>query len=176
MSEGGDNSPLERTAPGVRFNEDGFNLIEIPRVDVDLNTVQADQLAAYENAVEEQQRQRHEQQREQQGEEQQAKQQRQNGEEGADFNDNESGKKDKHEEGHEGKEEGGFVPRGSTPELRGHQDKHSWAMQQIYNPRKPIALAPLRWNLKKIECIYEKNSFKVFLVSFLQFFLEFATW
>ena len=75
MSEGGDNSPLERTAPGVRFNEDGFNLIEIPRVDVDLNTVQADQLAAYENAVEEQQRQRHEQQREQQGEEQQAKQQ-----------------------------------------------------------------------------------------------------
>ena len=154
MSEGGDNSPLERTAPGVRFNEDGFNLIEIPRVDVDLNTVQADQLAAYENAVEEQQRQRHEQQRGQQGEEQQAKQQRQNGEEGADFNDNESGKKDKHEEGHEGKEEGGFVPRGSTPELRGHQDKHSWAMQQIYNPRKPIALAPLRWNLKKIEHDY----------------------
>jgi hypothetical protein len=37
----------------------------------------------------------------------------------------------------------------------GNQDAHSWSMQQIYNAPPPIALAPLRWNLVKIERTYE---------------------
>ena len=49
-----DSPGKEKTAAAVTF--EGFNLIEIPCTDVDLQTVQADQLAAYENAVHDQQR------------------------------------------------------------------------------------------------------------------------
>ena len=51
-----DSPGKEKTAAAVTF--EGFNLIEIPCTDVDLQTVQADQLAAYENAVHDQQQEK----------------------------------------------------------------------------------------------------------------------
>ena len=46
---------------------------------------------------------------------------------------------------------GGGARRGGVLNLRPNQTARAWAMEQIYTAPPPVALAPLRWNLVKVE-------------------------
>ena len=43
------------------------------------------------------------------------------------------------------------VRRGGVLNLRPNQTARAWAMEQIYTAPPPVALAPLRWNLMKVD-------------------------